>query len=409
MAHDEIIDHYSALARAADAGRTVTDCGQDAFEQGGFGAAGYDDLAVLPEGAVRVSLGCGNPVAVADLRHGETVLDLGSGGGIDVLLSARRVGPSGTVYGVDASTDMVELARRNAEQAGAANVEFLHGTIERVPLPERSVHVVISNCVINLSGDKAAVLAEAFRVLRPGGRFGVSDVVTSQALDEQARQRAEQRIGCAAGSLTVQEYRDLLAAAGFVQIAITLSADHGDGVHSAIVQAIKPAIGPGLEIRPMREGDAAEVLAIYQAGLDTGQASFETTAPNWEGFTASRLPHLRYVATDGDSGELLGWVAASAVSSRPVYAGVVEHSIYVHPGCQAHGIGRALLSAFIAATEDAGVWTIQSGVFPENAASLSLHQALGFRMVGARERIGRHHGVWRDVMLIERRSAVVRA
>ncbi|WP_222871551.1 arsenite methyltransferase [Nonomuraea sp. PA05] len=406
MAHDEIVDHYSALARAADAGRTVTDCGQDAFEQGRFGAAGYDDLAVLPEGAVRASLGCGNPVAVAELQRGETVLDLGSGGGIDVLLSARRVGPEGRVYGVDASTDMLALARRNAEQAGAAGVEFLHGTIEQVPLPDRVVDVIISNCVINLSGDKATVLAEAFRVLRPGGRFGVSDVVAAHVLDEQARQRAEQRIGCAAGSLTVREYRDLLAASGFVQIAIMLSADHGDGVHSAIVRAVKPAIGPGLEIRPMREGDAEQVLAIYQAGLDTGQAGFETTAPSWEGFTASRLPRLRYVAVDGDRGEVLGWVAASAVSSRPVYAGVVEHSIYVHPGCQAHGIGRALLAAFIAAAEDAGVWTIQSGVFPENAASLSLHQALGFRVVGTRERIGRHRDVWRDVLLIERRSDV---
>ncbi|QYC41627.1 N-acyltransferase YncA [Nonomuraea coxensis DSM 45129] len=362
MAHDEIIDRYSALARAAD--------------------------------------------AVAELRHGETVLDLGSGGGIDVLLSARRVGPSGTVFGLDASPAMVELAQRNAEQAGASNVRFLHGTIEAIPLPGHTVDVVISNCVINLSDDKAAVPAEAFRVLRPGGRFGVSDVVTARALDEQARQRAGQRIGCAAGSLTVQEYRDLLAAAGFVRIAVTLTADHGDGVHSAIVHAVKPAIGPGLEIRPMRESDAAEVLAVYQAGLDTGQASFETTAPSWEGFSASRLPHLRYVAVDAGSGEVLGWVAATAVSSRPVYAGVVEHSIYVHPGCQAHGIGRALLSAFVAAAEDAGVWTIQSGVFPENAASLSLHQALGFRVVGTRERVGRHHGVWRDVLLIERRSAV---
>ncbi|MFI6742744.1 arsenite methyltransferase [Nonomuraea sp. NPDC050451] len=409
MAHDEIIDRYSALARAADAGRTVADCGQDAFEQGGFGAAGYDDLTVLPEGAVRASLGCGNPVAVAELRHGETVLDLGSGGGIDVLLSARRVGPSGTVYGVDASTDMLSLARRNAEQAGAANVEFLHGTIERVPLPDRAVDVVISNCVINLSGDKAAVLAEAFRALRPGGRFGVSDVVAAHVLDEQARQRAEQRIGCAAGSLTVQEYRDLLATAGFVHIAITPTADHGDGVHSAIVQAVKPAIGPGLEIRPMRESDAEQVLAIYQAGLDTGQASFETTAPSWEAFTTSRLPHLRYVATDGDTGQVLGWVAASTVSARPVYAGVVEHSIYVHPGCQAQGIGRALLVAFLAASEDAGVWTVQSGIFPENAASLALHQALGFRVVGTRERVGCHHGVWRDVLMIERRSTVAGA
>ncbi|GAA4923763.1 L-amino acid N-acyltransferase YncA/precorrin-6B methylase 2 [Nonomuraea thailandensis] len=409
MAHDEIVDHYSALARSALSGQRIADCDPVAFTDGGFGPASYDDTAALPDGALRASLGCGNPVAVAELRTGETVLDLGSGGGIDVLLSARRVGPHGAVFGLDASPAMVELARRNAEQAGVHNVQFLHGTIEAVPLPGHTVDVVISNCVINLSDDKAAVLAEAFRVLRPGGRFGVSDVVTAQVLDEQGRQRAEQRIGCAAGSLSVQEYRDLLVAAGFVQIVITLTADHGDGVHSAIVQAVKPAIGPGLEIRPMREGDAAEVLAIYQAGLDTGQASFETTAPSWEGFTASRLPHLRYVAVDADSGEVLGWVAASAVSSRPVYAGVVEHSIYVHPGCQAHGIGRALLAAFIAATEDAGVWTIQSGVFPENAASLSLHQALGFRVVGTRERIGCHHGLWRDVLMIERRSTLTGA
>ncbi|MGW0810605.1 GNAT family N-acetyltransferase [Nonomuraea sp. NPDC002799] len=409
MAHDEIVDHYSALARTALTGQRITDCDPAAFADGGFGPTGYDDTAALPDGAVRASLGCGNPVAVAELRAGETVLDLGSGGGIDVLLSARRVGPHGTVFGLDASPAMVELARRNAEQAGVSNVRFLRGTIEEIPLPGHAVDVVISNCVINLSDDKAAVLVEAFRVLRPGGRFGVSDVVTAHVLDEQARQRAEQRIGCAAGSLAVQEYRDLLAAAGFVKIAITLSADHGDGVHSAIVQAVKPAIGPGLEIRPMRESDAAEVLAIYQAGLDTGQASFETTAPSWEGFTASRLPHLRYVATDGDSGEVLGWVAASAVSSRPVYVGVVEHSIYVHPGCQAHGIGKALLSAFIAASEDAGMWTIQSGIFPENAVSLCLHQALGFRVVGTRERVGQHCGRWWDVLFIERRSTSVHA
>ncbi|MFC7037376.1 GNAT family N-acetyltransferase [Nonomuraea rubra] len=406
MAHDEIIDHYSALARAADAGRAAADCGQDAFERGGFGPAGYDELGVLPEGAVLASLGCGNPVAVARLRPGEVVLDLGSGGGIDVLLSARRVGPEGRVYGLDASADMLALARRNAGQAGARNVEFLHGTIERVPLPDRAVDVVISNCVINLSSDKAAVLAEAFRVLRPGGRFGVSDVVVDGEQDPERRAAAERRVGCAAGALPAGEYRGLLAAAGFTGVRVTLTADHGDGVHSAIVQAAKPAAPPEVEIRPMRDGDADEVLAIYQAGLDTGQASFETVAPSWAGFTAARLPHLRYVACDTGTGQELGWVAASAVSSRRVYAGVVEHSIYVHPGCQAQGVGRALLEAFIAAGEDAGVWTIQSGVFGENAASLALHRALGFRTVGVRERVGCHRGVWRDVLMIERRSAV---
>lgn len=173
--------------------------------------------------------------------------------------------------------------------------------------------------------------------------------------------------------------------------------------------ALRAGLGCGLELRPMRDADAEQVLAIYQLGLDTGQASFETTAPNWEGFTASRPANLRHVAVDTETGDVLGWVAASPVSGRPVYAGVVEHSIYVHPGCQAHGIGRSLLVAFIAAAEDAGLWTIQSGIFPENAASLSLHRALGFRVVGTRERMGRHHGLWRDVLLIERRSAVAGA
>ncbi|GGS51433.1 hypothetical protein GCM10010156_07580 [Planobispora rosea] len=404
MAHEEIVERYSGLARAALAGEAVVDCGADAFARGCFGAAGYDDAAGLPEGALRAGLGCGDPVAAAELRAGETVLDLGSGGGLDVLLSARRVGPTGRVYGLDASAEMLELARRNAAHADATNVEFLQGTIEDIPLPDRSVDAAISNCVVNLSEDKAAVLAEAFRVLRPGGRLGVSDVVTDDDVDPVRRAAAEARIGCVAGALAVGEYRCLLAAAGFTGVDITLTADHGDGVHSAVVRAAKPAIGPGLEIRPMREADAAQVLAIYQAGLDTGQASFETMAPSWEDFSSGKLTHLRYVAADTATGDVVGWVAASPVSARCVYAGVVEHSIYVHPGCQAHGVGRALLTAFITASEDAGIWTIQSGVFPENTASLRLHQALGFRVVGIRERIGCHRGTWRDVMLLERRS-----
>ncbi|MEU7897474.1 GNAT family N-acetyltransferase [Nonomuraea sp. NPDC049152] len=407
MAYDEVVKHYSGLARAALTGKVIVDCEADEFDQGCFGTAGYDDIEGLPKGALRASLGCGDPVAVAELRAGETVLDLGSGGGIDVLLSARRVGPYGKAYGLDASPDMLELARANAAKAGATNVEFLHGTIEAVPLPDHAVDAVISNCVINLSDDKPAVLAEAFRVLRPGGRFGVSDMVTDGPVDPVRRAAAEQRLGCVAGSLAVEEYRDLLREAGFVGIAIRLTVDHGDGLRSAIVQAHKPAIGPGLEIRPMREADAAQVLSIYQAGLDTGQASFETVAPSWEGFTAVRLPHLRYIAVDTETNEVVGWVAASPVSTRPVYAGVVEHSVYVHPGCQAHGIGRALLTAFIAASEDAGIWTIQTGIFPENAASLTLHQALGFRFLGTRERVGCHHGVWRDVLFMERRSTIV--
>lgn len=163
---------------------------------------------------------------------------------------------------------------------------------------------------------------------------------------------------------------------------------------------------PSPALRPMYPADADAVLAVYQAGLDSGQASFETAAPDWAGFDAARLPGHRWVATDGD--DLLGWVAVSPVSARPVYAGVVEHSVYVAAAARGRGVGRALLQQLIASTEAAGIWTIQSGVFPENAASLVLHERLGFRTIGTRERIGRHHGRWRDVVLLERRSPVVR-
>ena len=239
MDSDQIIDHYSDLARKALSGATITDCAADAFDAGDFGAAGYSALDELPPGAVSASLGCGNPLAVAALRPGETVLDLGSGGGIDVLLSAARVGPEGFVYGLDASTDMIRLSRQHAQQAGVANVELVLGRIEAIPLGDQSVDVVISNCVINLSSDRGAVLAETFRVLRPAGRIGISDVVSDGTVRPDDRAATEQRVGCTAGCPTMSEYRDLLEAAGFSAITLTTTANHGDGIHSAIIQATK--------------------------------------------------------------------------------------------------------------------------------------------------------------------------
>jgi len=162
-----------------------------------------------------------------------------------------------------------------------------------------------------------------------------------------------------------------------------------------------------VQIEPMTTGHAAQVLAIYQAGIDEGDATFETAAPSWDEFDRSRLPGHRYVAVDPASGEVLGWVAASPVSRRAVYAGVVEHSVYVHPAARGLAIGKRLLSALITSTEAAGIWTIQSGIFPENAASVALHEACGFRVVGTRERLGIHHGRWRDVLLLERRSGAI--
>jgi arsenite methyltransferase len=245
---DLVRDRYAAAAAAVTTGSAASCCGPEGRVQAieieeGFGSGLYadEDRDALPVGAVAASLGCGNPLAVADLHAGETVLDLGSGGGIDVLLSARRVGPTGKAYGVDMTDEMLALARANAAKAGAMNVEFVKGTIESVPLPDASVDVVISNCVINLSTDKPAVLAEVHRLLRPGGRFGVSDVVAEDHLDAAQRAERGSYVGCIAGALSISEYRDGLAAAGFTDISIMSTHQVADGMDSAIIRASKPS------------------------------------------------------------------------------------------------------------------------------------------------------------------------
>ncbi len=241
-----------AARRVLDAAEPASCCGPVSSCCGGAPSAGAADpitsnlyvngeTTVVPSAAVLASLGCGNPTALAELREGEVVLDLGSGGGIDVLLSARRVGPKGKAYGLDMTDEMLELARRNAAEAGVANVEFLKGEIERIPLPDASVDVIISNCVINLSGDKRRVLAEAFRVLKPGGRFAVSDVVVRGAVPAEVRRSMELWVGCVAGALEEQEFLRLLGEAGFE----------------------RPSIEP---TRIYRSGDARQFLA--DAGLD---------------------------------------------------------------------------------------------------------------------------------------------
>jgi SAM-dependent methyltransferase len=206
-----------------------------------FGEALYDldQRAELPEAAALASLGCGNPTAVAELREGETVLDLGSGGGIDVILSAKRVGPTGTAYGLDMTDEMLALARRNAREAGVSNVHFLKGVIEEIPLPADSVDVVISNCVINLSTDKPAVLTEIARVVRPGGRIGISDVVAEDRLSPEQRAERGSFVGCIAGALSVSEYAAGLEAAGFDDVSVQLTHGVADGMHGAIVKAVK--------------------------------------------------------------------------------------------------------------------------------------------------------------------------
>jgi SAM-dependent methyltransferase len=244
---DEVREKYAAaaLAVAADAGccGTGTGCGTsaccDTSATPAFGGELYADAdrAALPDAAVTASLGCGTPLAVAELAEGETVLDLGSGGGIDVLLSARRVGPSGKAYGLDMTDEMLELARRNAAATGATNVEFLRGRIEAIPLPDGAVDVIISNCVINLSPEKAAVFREMHRVLRPGGRIGISDVVAEDRLDAAARAERGSHVGCIAGALSESEYVALLQDAGFERPEVRFTHAVADGMHGAIVTA----------------------------------------------------------------------------------------------------------------------------------------------------------------------------
>ncbi len=253
---DQVRTRYAEAARAVmepEAGADAGCCGPaadsccgtapaDLNPDGYFGAAlyGAGETDGLPEEAVQASLGCGNPLAVADLHEGERVLDLGSGGGIDVLLSARRVGPTGFAYGVDMTDDMLALARANAAKAGAANVEFRKGDIEALPLPDAAVDVVISNCVVNLSTNKPAVLAEIFRVLVPGGRIGISDVVAEDHMSPADRAAAGSYVGCIAGALSRSEYLDGLTAAGFTDASVTFTAEAAPGMHAAIIRAVKP-------------------------------------------------------------------------------------------------------------------------------------------------------------------------
>jgi arsenite methyltransferase len=239
----QVRDRYAEAARSVEAGGGCGSgsCCEVESASADFGESLYsaEQRDELPDAAALASLGCGNPIAVAELKEGEVVLDLGSGGGIDVILSAKRIGPTGIAYGVDMTEEMLALARKNATEAGVRNVHFLKGVIEQVPLPADSVDVVISNCVINLSVDKPAVLTEMARVLKPGGRLGISDVVAEDELTPEERAERGSYVGCIAGALSKGEYIAGLEAAGFEQVSVEFTHEVADGMHGAIVKALK--------------------------------------------------------------------------------------------------------------------------------------------------------------------------
>jgi SAM-dependent methyltransferase len=249
--HEMVRDHYAKAAlEVLGQGNKASCCGDGCCGDAGCtdnlaSVTFYSDLerADLPDTAVLASLGCGNPIAVADLNPGERVLDLGSGGGIDVLLSAKRVGPTGRAFGLDMTDEMLALAQRNAAEANATNVEFLKGHIEAIPLPADSIDVVISNCVVNLAADKPAVFREVARVLRPGGRIGITDIVADDSLTPSERAERGSYAGCIAGALSVSEFADGLREVGLTDVSVTPTHDAAPGMYSAIIRATKPAAG----------------------------------------------------------------------------------------------------------------------------------------------------------------------
>jgi N-acetylglutamate synthase-like GNAT family acetyltransferase/SAM-dependent methyltransferase len=367
---------YGAAARQASTG-AASCCGgvscPSAPVCGDLYAIGEKSL--LPEAAVLASLGCGNPTALAQLNQGETVLDLGSGGGIDVLLSARRVGPTGRVFGLDMTDEMLALARENARKAGVANVEFLKGDIEQIPLPDQSVDVIISNCVVNLAADKSRVLAEAFRVLRPGGRFAVSDIVVLGEVPEEIRRSAELWMGCIAGALEAEEFRRLLIAAGFGAVEIEPTrvyrtadveaevagsgldlaalAPYVDGKFAAaFVRARKAKDREGITLRPATAADAARVTALLQ------QASLPL-----DGVPAD-LAHFIVAETPEE-----GIIGVTGIELHDGAA--LLRSTAVEPSWQGSGVGRVLVEAMLAhalqcrAREVFLLTTTASGYFPK--------------------------------------------
>jgi SAM-dependent methyltransferase len=239
----QVLDHQASASCCGDGCCGGASCADPAHAGAGVTFYSDADRAQLPDEAVLASLGCGNPIAVADLHPGERVLDLGSGGGIDVLLSAQRVGPTGRAIGLDMTDEMLALARRNAAEANATNVEFLKGHIEAIPLPAGSIDVVISNCVVNLAADKPAVFAEIARVLRPGGRIGITDIVADDALSPAERAERGSYAGCIAGALSVSEFTDGLRAAGLADVSVTPTHEAAPAMYSAIIRATKPAAG----------------------------------------------------------------------------------------------------------------------------------------------------------------------
>lgn len=364
-------EHYGAVARRVLAGEAGAGCCSPAGAGAGPGA-GYagEELAVLPAGAVQAARGCGNPAALAALRPGQTVVDLGCGGGIDVLLAGRRVGAAGRVIGVDVNPDMLTLARANAARAGASNVEFVAGDLEALPLPDGVADVILSNCVLNLAPDKDRALAEAYRVLKPGGRLAVADMVFTgdpAAVPPPVRRSLEAWAGCVAGALGVEEYRARLQRAGFTGVAVTVARLYGgEGaparLAAAAITARKPRAGISLPaIRPATAADAAAIAALLQAAA--------LPLAGFEGHLAHFLVAYGQQGLAGCIG--LEWHGPHALL----------RSAAVAAPWRGLGLGQALTAAALAAARAGGA----TGVYLLTATAADFFARFGFRPVARAE------------------------
>ena len=384
------LGRYAEAARRVDAGDACA-CGR----RGPFGAGHYDDLAGLPDAAVQVSLGCGNPVAVADLRPGDTVLDLGSGGGIDVLLSARRVGPTGFAYGLDATVEMVDLARRNAADAGATNVEFLHGSHRGRPAARRlrrRRHLELRHRAVRRQGRHV-------RRDRPGPAAGRPGRDQRHRARRARRRHTRPASPAATPPSRIDAYEDALRRAGLATVTIELTDPIGAGLSNAIIRARKPSV----TIRPMtRRRLAGRPRTSTPPG--SPPATPRSRPPRRPG--SAGTPATSTTTASSPPTTTAPWSAGPRSAPCRTAASTPASPRTASTSTPTTGPRRRhqLLDALVAGAERAGYWTIQTGIFPENTASIAAHERVGFRIVGRRERIGQLDGVWRDTLLLERRS-----
>ncbi|MGE5379663.1 MAG: arsinothricin resistance N-acetyltransferase ArsN1 family A [Methylocystaceae bacterium] len=423
---NEVKKHYSDIAsKIKQGGAASCGCGEGCCGRNAdYARILYDQhpLHEIPEKAREASLGCANPLLVADLKPGEVVLDLGSGGGIDVFLAAREVGPEGYVYGLDMSEEMLELARMNQQEMGIPNVEFRQGYLEDIPLPDHSVDVIMSNCVINLSTDKERVMREMARVLKPGGRLAIADIIKVAPVDPALEKELALWVSCVAGTLPINEYTELLKKAGFVNISIEpmfiYNKEHlqqmvaGDskikdfgGLNNCYAGSLVKANHPGYTIRAAEDSDLEAITRIYNQGITDKVASLDTcprSLENMKDWMAEHQPPYQVLVAENADGQVVGWASLNEFANRCCSQGVADLSLYVEREERKRGWGRILAAAVEAEAQKQQFHKLVASCLGSNPAPIDLALKSGYRLVGTYQNQGYIDGRWMDVILLEK-------